>query len=363
LISPSVAAAACTTSNEVVRCPLSEINAILEHDGNTAKVAVNETTRPSTTSKFLTTKSTSTATTTTYSAIKCNKFKSQIHRPSKDEIEATNEKQATVNQLSEWLANEASKKNKKVPIIDRPPLSASDINYLRFQNKPRIKKADVEATDNKRVSVKTISSWMSDDPFEQKKVRTIRTGHKIIAKSRVFEKDTAVMASRQCEIKVGSVEEKSAWLSGAFKHEGTSGEDSKIAATSSSSVEKKVVRPYQIKTTKKEDAENELKSVKEKKEWLSNAFAKKGSESSSSTMSHQTKSNEWHPIQQTRSYDANHIIDSTTPDIVKSASADASQHVPSTYSTKSYDYHEEESTIENELKSVKDKQEWLSNAL
>lgn len=365
LISPSVAAAACTTSNEVVRCPLSEINAISEHDGNTAKVAVNETTRPSTTSKFLTTKSTSTAATSTYSAIKCNKFKSQIHRPSKDEIEATNEKQATVNQLSEWLANEASKKNKKVPIIDRPPLSASDINYLRFQNKPRIKKADVEATDNKRVSVKTISSWMSDDPFEQKKVRTIRTGHKIIAKSRVFEMDTAVMASRQCDIKVGSVEEKSAWLSGAFKHEGTAGEDSKIvSATSSSfSAEKKVVRPYQIKTAKKEDAENELKSVKEKKEWLSNAFAKKGSDSSSSAMSHQTKSNEWHPIQQTQSHDANHnIIDSTTPDIVKSASADASQHVPSIYSTKSYDYHEEESTIENELKSVKDKQEWLSNA-
>ncbi|KAL7437243.1 hypothetical protein ACHAXH_003729 [Discostella pseudostelligera] len=357
LISPSCYAAASsscaattTTASNDVRCPLSEINTISEHDASSA----SSTTRQPTTSKTLTTN-------ITYSGIKGNKFKSQ-NRPSKYEIEATNEKQATVNQLSEWLANETSKKNKKVPIIDRPPLSASDINLLRFQNKPRIKKADVEATDSKRVSVKTISSWMSDDPFEQKKVRTIRTGHKIIAKSRAFEKDTSIMANRTCDIKAGSVEEKSAWLSGAFKHEGT-GDDSRTLAASSVA-EKKVIRPYQTKSTKKEEDEaNELKSVKDKKEWLSNAFTKKGSESVSSAMSHQAKSHEWHPIQQTRSYEVNNHQYDTTPSIVKSVSADNnSQHESSIHQTQSYDHGEESSSPENELKSVRDKKEWLSNA-
>jgi hypothetical protein len=377
LISPSCLAAAAASfpaaaaSLNEVRCPLSEINTISEHDATNAtskamdKVVVSsarhsysltQKMQSAATSKTPTTNTISTG--TSHSGIKYNKFKSQ-HRPSKDDIEATNEKQASVNQLSEWLANEASKKNKKIAIIDRPPLSASDIHLLRFQNKPRIKKSDVEATDNKRVSVKTISSWMSDDPFEQKKVRTIRTGHKIIAKSRVFEKEPALLAGRKCDIKAGSVEEKSAWLSGAFKHEGIAGANSKMSASSSSYTEKTVIRPYQAKLAKKVEEENELKSVKEKKEWLSNAFTNKGGDSSS-TMCRREKSNEWHPIQQTRSYEVNHQ-DDTTPGIVKSESADNSQHVPTLYHTKSYD-HGDEIFRENELKSVKDKKEWLSNA-
>jgi hypothetical protein len=81
--------------------------------------------------------------------MKYNRFKAQ--QLTKNEIEASDEKQALVNQISEWLTNETAKKNIKKP-----------------RTKPRIKKCDVEATDDKRVSVKTLSSWMSDDPFEQK---------------------------------------------------------------------------------------------------------------------------------------------------------------------------------------------------
>lgn len=371
LISPSChraasSSAAAAASNEV-RCPLSEINTISEQDNATAmgtanEVVISTATSYSSTSKPATSKtlSSNTATTKNYSGIKCNKFKSHgTNRPSKYEIEATNEKQASVNQLSEWLANETSKKNKKIQIIDRPPLSASDIHLLRFQNKPRIKKSDVEATDSKRVSVKTISSWMSDDPFEQKKVRTIRTGHKIIAKSRVFEKEEErSKGSRQCDIKVGSVEEKSAWLSGAFKHEGA-GEENRTASASFT-MEKNYIRPYQTKSVKRDvEAENELKSVKDKKEWLSNAFAKKGGESS--TAIHQTKSHEWqHPIHQTRSFEVAHK--DTAPNIGKSMSTESS-HVPIVYQSKSLDGEDDiDNCLESELKSVRDKKEWLSNA-
>ena len=52
---------------------------------------------------------------------------------------------------------------------------------------------------------------MSDDPFQQKKVRTIRSGTKVIAKSRIFEKDQNVKIT-DCNIKMGSVEERQAWL-------------------------------------------------------------------------------------------------------------------------------------------------------
>ncbi|KAL3827239.1 hypothetical protein ACHAXA_004714 [Cyclostephanos tholiformis] len=303
---------------------------------------------------------------------KYSKFKSiQL---SKDQIEATDEKQASVNQLSEWLANEAAKKNRKPP-IHRPLSTTPAIHPLRIQAKPRIKKSDVEATDSKRVSVKTLSSWMSDDPFEQKKgIRTARTGRNVIAKSRVFEKEKEMRADRQCDIKVGSVEERSAWLSGAFKHDG----DEKHAAASL--LEKKaVIRPYQskLKQNEKQCEENELMSVREKKEWLSKAF-KKGS---GGDTIHQTKSfDEQHhsrggatpAIQQTKSFETKN--NGTTPTTTKFAEADDSYNL-AINQTKSLDgigrpvvrlYHKDdahdESCPEEELKSVHDKQAWLTNA-
>jgi hypothetical protein len=301
-----------------------------------------------------------------------SKFKSiQL---SKDQIEATDEKQASVNQLSEWLANEAAKKNKKPP-IHRPLSTTSAIHPLRIQAKPRIKKSDVEATDSKRVSVKTLSSWMSDDPFEQKKgIRTVRTGRNVISKSRAFEKEKETRPNRQCDIKAGSVEERSAWLSGAFKHD----EDDKNSAVLL--LEKKVViRPYQSKPKKdeKECEENELMSVREKKEWLSKAF-KRGSEDDSI---HQRKScEEQHHsrgggipvIQQTKSFEMK--LDSTTLGKTNSAEYHDS-YAPAINQTKSFEgigrpvvrlYHKgdekDEACPEEALKSVHDKKAWLTNA-
>ncbi|KAL7531144.1 hypothetical protein ACHAXR_003868, partial [Thalassiosira sp. AJA248-18] len=218
-----------------------------------------------------------------------NKFNSSAGkfkpRPTKDEIQATDDKQASVNQLSEWLATESAKKTKRPP-IHRPLPNSTPI---QFNAKPRIKKKDVEATDDKRVSVKTLSSWMSNDPFEQKKVRTIRSGHKIIAKSRIFEKDTALAASRQCDIKAGSVCEKQAFLNQAFKHEDDGAQP----------LREHKIRPYQQK--KECTPVKELKSVQDKKEWLSSAFKKSGGDGEQQQQHnigtptiHQTKSFEHH---------------------------------------------------------------------
>eukprot|EP00579_Thalassiosira_antarctica_P010235 CAMPEP_0201910686 /NCGR_PEP_ID=MMETSP0903-20130614/1970_1 /ASSEMBLY_ACC=CAM_ASM_000552 /TAXON_ID=420261 /ORGANISM="Thalassiosira antarctica, Strain CCMP982" /LENGTH=592 /DNA_ID=CAMNT_0048445357 /DNA_START=5 /DNA_END=1783 /DNA_ORIENTATION=- len=312
-----------------------------------------------------------------------NKFKLPSSRqqhvavPSKDEIQATDEKQASVNQLSEWLATESARKKKKPPM--HRPLSSSSPTPLRFLAKPLHKKSDVQATNSKAASVKTLSSWMNDgDPFSQKKVRTIRSGHKVIAKSRIFEKEGAsIIVRKECDIRAGSVRGKSAWLSEAFKSEG--GEEKLPQPL----MEKKI-RPYQCKP-KESTPVKELKSVRDKKEWLSNAFKKGGEKEAQQQLQHSI-------IHQTKSFDVNN--DATTPGIRKCASTDdgTTHHImiqqtkscdgmrpppssASVTSSSSERQHnvvrlyqstpkkgEDEKSPEETLKTVHDKQAWLSSA-
>jgi hypothetical protein len=379
---PMAECSSSTTAAAVHRGPLSDVhNSKAEKAMTTIAAAapaayVGRSTRPSLPAAAAAT------TAANHSAVKkYNKFKSL--QLSKEEIEATDEKQASVNQLSGWLANEAAKKNKKPPI--HRPLAATSSNPVRFQAKPRIKKEDVEATDDKRVSVKTLSSWMSGDPFEQKKVRTLRTGSNVIAKSRMFERENEMRADKQCDIRPGSVEERLAWLSGAFKHEGDENGTAVMSAQ-----EKKVVRPYQSKPKRdempSEESENELMSVRDKKEWLSKAF-KRGGEGAAI---HEIKSfEEQHHshgcatpgIHQTKSIGTKH--DDPAPGKTKSAATDDTC-ASAIDQTKSFDgigrpptqnpfkknvvrlYQKgdeyDEARPEEALKSVHDKQAWLSSA-
>ncbi|KAL7529164.1 hypothetical protein ACHAWF_002865 [Thalassiosira exigua] len=187
----------------------------------------------------------------------------------KEAVEATDDGRASVNQLSSWLATESAKKKKHAKDANarryRPPVpsrSAGAPPPISFASKPRMKKEDVQAGDDKRASVKTLSSWMSNDPFAQRKVRTVRTGSHVILKSRAFEKDQESLARRECDIRAGRVGERQAWLSEAFKHEG---EDVPRP------LREEKVRPYRQQTREGGPAK-ELKSVRDKKEWLSNAF-------------------------------------------------------------------------------------------
>ncbi len=191
-----------------------------------------------------------------------NRLYTKQKAPSKESVEASNDGRASVDKLSQWLANESSKKQQHVVRSTVPSNAATP---LRFRTKPKLKKEDVAATNDKRVSVKTLSSWMSDDPFEQKKLRHIRTGAKVIAKSRIFEPTQTKNIAMNIE--KGSVRNKQAWLSNeAFKPETNSVAKRVLPSTE--------VRPYQTKK-KKESPEKEFNSVKDKKEWLSNAFKDK----------------------------------------------------------------------------------------
>lgn len=268
-----------------------------------------------------------------------------IPRVSKEEVEATDEGRASVNKLSAWLASESAKKAKKPPTIVPAP------NPVRFRMKPKINKEDVEATDDKRVSVKTLSAWISDDPFEQKKLRHIRSGVRVINKSRAFEPDKKKI---DVQVEAGSVHERQAWLSGAFKHE-----DERPPIIHKEKAP--VVRAYQNKP-KPDSPDKSLMSVNEKKQWLNNAFKK--------------NDDSIHPA---KSFDSM----TGAPRILTCSSADYSKEkveYPSISQPASFDgatcapigskspirlYKKTEAEVESAdscLKTVHDKQEWLANA-
>jgi hypothetical protein len=269
-----------------------------------------------------------------------------VPRVSKQEVEATDEGRASVDKLSAWLASESAKKAKKPPTIVPAP------NPVRFRMKPKINKEDVEATDDKRVSVKTLSAWISDDPFEQKKLRHIRSGVRVINKSRVFEPDKKKV---DVQVVAGSVHEKQAWLSGAFKHE-----DGRPQIVHKDKTP--VVKSYQNKP-KADSPDKSLMTVSEKKAWLNNAFKKADND-----------------IQPTRSFDSM----TGAPGISTCVSADGAKEqceCPAISHRASYDgatiappagnqspvrlYKKcdvEGDSLDSCLKTVHDKQEWLANA-
>lgn len=268
-----------------------------------------------------------------------------VPRVSKQEVEATDEGRASVNKLSAWLASESAKKAKPPTIVPAP-------NPVRFRIKPKINKEDVEATDDKRVSVKTLSAWISDDPFDQKKLRHIRSGTHVINKSRVFEPDKKKI---DVHVEAGSVHEKQAWLSGAFKHE-----DGRPPIVNKDKTP--VVKPYQNKP-KADSPDKSLMSVSEKKAWLNNAFKKTDND-----------------IQPTKSFDSM----TGAPGISTCVSADGAKQqseYPAISQRASYDgaafappagnqspvrlYKKsdvEADSLDSCLKTVHDKQEWLANA-
>lgn len=108
-------------------------------------------------------------------------------------------------------------------------VSATTFNPHRYKVGPKIKKEEVEATDNSIASVQKLSQWLSDDPFQKKKQIVIRRGAQIAQKSRAFEKDEILQSlsggshknesrvEREREhFPVGKVSQGKNWLEHAF---------------------------------------------------------------------------------------------------------------------------------------------------
>ena len=273
-----------------------------------------------------------------------------VPRVCKEEVMATDEGRASVHKLSVWLASESAKKERK------PSKIVPATNPVRFRMKPKINKEDVEATDDKRVSVKTLSAWISDDPFEQKKLKHIRSGVRVINKSRVFEPDTKKV---DVQVEAGTVHDKQAWLSGAFKHEENDGrQPMKDKAP--------VVRAYQNKS-KSDSPDKSLMSVTEKKQWLNSAF-KQQDNGILPTKSFDSISSAPSPSIPTCPPPGDAVTNRNTDVMVMKHRAshdgtDSNQHGGSKSPVRLYKQSEiEVNNPESCLNTVHDKQEWLTNA-
>ena len=100
-------------------------------------------------------------------------------------------------------------------------ISSSVMPSRRF-GKPRIKKQEVEATDEGNATVHKLSEWLQDDPFE-KRQRAVRKGAQVGATSRTFDPHQKIVVTRDLEqFKGGNVADRQKWLRAAFKQ----GEDS-----------------------------------------------------------------------------------------------------------------------------------------
>lgn len=74
--------------------------------------------------------------------------------------------------------------------------------------KPKFEAAEVQATNEGYASVAKLSAWLADDPTSRKKVKSLRRGANVIAKSRKFDKGLANVIVENNNLKRGHVKEK-----------------------------------------------------------------------------------------------------------------------------------------------------------
>ncbi len=107
------------------------------------------------------------------------------------------------------------------------PKRTVTFNPNRYTFTKKIRKEEVQATDDTIASVKTLSKWLSDDPFEKKKQVVIRKAEQIADKARAFEHEEllngAAMEKKESRIyserknfTEGKVSQGKSWLEGAF---------------------------------------------------------------------------------------------------------------------------------------------------
>jgi hypothetical protein len=170
-------------------------------------------------------------------------------------------------------------------------------HFTPMRIKPKFKKEDVQATDDRHASVAKLSAWLAADPTSHKKLIHTRKGRNVIAKSRQFEKDLVDDIVQELKITRGAVTHKKNWLQGAFQGEKEEEENEFTSLRRTALVSgyaKSEVGGYRAQPVRSfnfarrdqgprelearseiivDDAASSL-SVSDKKDWLKNAFNK-----------------------------------------------------------------------------------------
>jgi hypothetical protein len=92
-------------------------------------------------------------------------------------------------------------------------------HFTPIRAKPKIKKEEVQATDDTHASVAKLSAWLAEDPTSQKKLRHVRKGRNVIFKSRMFEKGLEDTIVEEAKIERGAVADRKNFFKNAFHHQ------------------------------------------------------------------------------------------------------------------------------------------------
>jgi len=150
----------------------------------------------------------------------------------------------------------------------------------------RIKKQEVQATNDTNASVHKLAQWLADDPFEKRKNLGVRKGSRILAKSRIFEPDQVSPKAARDFVDVSiDVSGKKDWLKGAFERKEVEDEEIKTTIIETNVEVTSKAKWLQEMAFKKKDEEpgSQLKqlvdtpgmhSFSEKSKWLQDAFKK-----------------------------------------------------------------------------------------
>ena len=125
--------------------------------------------------------------------------------------------------------------------------------------KPRIKRDEVQATNEGYASVAKLSEWLANDPTATKKKNYVRRGKNVVSKSRNYEKELENVIVIETNIPRGGVQDKKKMIQGAF---GSPGAKYRRASNVRDLAPRYAVSDAGVPTI----------SVSEKKDWLKKAF-------------------------------------------------------------------------------------------
>lgn len=147
--------------------------------------------------------------------------------------------------------------------------------------KPKIKSEEVQATNEGYASVAKLSAWLADDPTSTKKLKQLRRGANVIAKSRKFDKELVNVVVEQTGLPRGGVSRRRDAIEQSCLAEAYNDNDEENTDGLSSSHD-----------TGKSNAKDWMRlglpgsdvgiSVSDKKKWLSGAFKKSSDEDAGS---------------------------------------------------------------------------------
>jgi len=197
-----------------------------------------------------------------------------------------------------------NKDNAKARLVaHRPSIRSTPIRV-----KPRVRTQEVQATDQGYASVAKLSAWLADDPTSTKKVRHLRRGANVIAKSRMFDKDLEDVIVEEANIETGAVKEKKNWLQHAFEGDDNSEIHDHHHHDDHSNRHIMMMRTQPVNSddcarsefvVSNDNAASSI-SVTDKKKWLQNAFKGQNAASSSAARRPSYAQSDIGPVRESR---------------------------------------------------------------